>query len=372
VIAAIRRGIDRWRGQGDHTVTLPPMDGALRPNSALDEARVEGQVPAVDNFVRAAGRLYASSERKLLAIDDGPSMSTSRVIAEFDAPISCLAGDAHGNVLAGFDDGRLAFVEGPRRGTVLDSAGPVMSCPTALLLGEESVLVCHGSQVNPPREWKRDLMQRGSSGSVWRIDLTGKAAPESLATGLAYPYGITRAADGRIVVAESWRHRLIALPVERGGPLQVLRGNLPAYPARIVPAQDGGFWLCMFAPRSRLVELVLTERDFCDDMLVELDPAHWVAPDLHSGSSYLEPLQGGGVKQMGILKPWAPSRSYGLLVRLDASFQPIASWHSRADGARHGVTSCIERGDRVLIACKGAGLIVSVNEATQSLRGDRR
>ena len=47
---------------------------------------------------------------------------------------------------------------------------------------------------------------------------------------------------------------------------------------------------------------------------------------------------------MGIHKPWAPSRSYGLVVRLDAAMRPVASFHSRANGHRHGVTSAIEVG----------------------------
>ena len=40
---------------------------------------------------------------------------------------------------------------------------------------------------------------------------------------------------------------------------------------------------------------------------------------------------------MGVHKAWSPSRSYGLVVRLDAQMTPLFSLHSRANGHRHGV-----------------------------------
>ena len=76
-------------------------------------------------------------------------------------------------------------------------------------------------------------------------------------------------------------------------------------------------------------------------MIAEIDADYWVAPCLRSGRSPLEPTQQGGVKQLGVLKPWSPSRSYGLIARLDGAYRPTASFHSRANGHRHGVTSCL-------------------------------
>lgn len=216
-----------------------------------------------------------------------------------------------------------------------------------------------GSARNPPSEWKRDLMQRECSGSVWRIELETLQATR-LAGGLAFPCGIARGADCDLVVSESWRHRLVRLPQKNPALPGTVLDALPGYPGRLSPIDGGGHWLCIFAPRSRLVEFVLSERGYCLDMLRELKPEHWIAPALRSGSSFLEPLQGGAVKQMGILKPWAPSRSYGLLVRLDAQYRPVASFHSRADGSRHGLTSCLQTGARVLVASKGGDAILEL------------
>ena len=68
----------------------------------------------------------------------------------------------------------------------------------------------------------------------------------------------------------------------------------------------------------------------------------WVAPQLRSGQSFLEPLQGGGIKQMGVLKPWAPPRSYGLVIRVNEKGVATHSLHSRGGGRHHGVFAVAE------------------------------
>ena len=63
---------------------------------------------------------------------------------------------------------------------------------------------------------------------------------------------------------------------------------------------------------------MLSEDDFRDEMMRTIAPDYWIAPALATtGSDCLEPMQIGGVKALGIQKPWAPPRSYGLLVRID-------------------------------------------------------
>jgi len=151
----------------------------------------------------------------------------------------------------------------------------------------------------------------------------------------------------------------VRVPASGGAPVPGL-ARLPGYPARLAPAADGGAWLCLFAPRNRLIEFVLQEDAYRADMMRDVARPHWIAPALSSGSSFLEPLQCGGVKTMGIHKPWSPSRSYGLLVRLDRNMRPVASFHSRANGRRHGITGVIERDGRVLVAAKGGNAILSL------------
>jgi hypothetical protein len=66
--------------------------------------------------------------------------------------------------------------------------------------------------------------------------------------------------------------------------------------------------------------------------------------------SGLEPLQGGGIKKLGITKPWAPPRSYGLVACVDEDGEVRCSLHSRADGTRHGVLSAREHRGTLFIA----------------------
>lgn len=94
-------------------------------------------------------------------------------------------------------------------------------------------------------------------------------------------------------------------------------------------------------------------------MIRDIDADHWVAPCLRAGRTPLEPTQQGGVKQLGVLKPWSPNRSYGLVARLDPAFRPTASLHSRANRRRHGVTSCLAVDGCLFLAAKGDGVVAS-------------
>lgn len=101
-------------------------------------------------------------------------------------------------------------------------------------------------------------------------------------------------------------------------------------------------------------------------MMAEVEPDYWIAPALSSGHSFKEPLQAGGVIRLGIHKPWAPTRSYGLVILLDGDFAPVASGHSRAGGRHHGVTAVEEFDGNLFAAARGAGRLLKLE--TLSLR----
>ena len=336
--------IDRFRGRGAHAPTVPPMDGALRPNTRLEEAAVLARIEAPDNLVLHQGGVLFSAGAVVQALD--PVTGVVREWGQFDAPVTalCSLGDRLAVALA---DGRLML--GDQAVTGL----PSRACITALSAGESGgLIVCIGSADNGPADWKRDLLQRGASGSVWSV--TADGAARRIAGGLAWPSGAA-VAQGTITVAESWRHQL-----SRVGGKPVVT-DLPGYPSRLIPAGDG-WWMCVFAPRNQLIELVLREPAYRDRMMAEVDPKWWVAPTLSRATSFYEPMQGGAIRTHGIVKPWAPTRSYGLLVRLDAAFRPVASYHSRADGRFHGITSALPFGDRVLVASRGGNAVLSLTE----------
>lgn len=345
MIAFLRDRVDAWLGRGQHSASVPVMDGPLQPNQLIETAPVLFRAEGLDNLTAAEGLFYSSGAALM---QDGAEL------ARFDAPISAMAGC--GPALAiGIEGTGIILRGGPHDGRRIERlGGRPAACPTALAFdGPNRLLVTLGSQAHLPSQWKHDLMSHGRSGSVWAVDLRS-GADERLADGLAWPCGI--ATDGQgVVVSEAWRHRLLRL----GG--KPVLDRLPGYPGRILP-QGEGWLLAVFAPRNQLVEFVLREPDYRQTMMREIAPAHWIAPALHAATSFLEPLQGGAVRQMGELKPWAPSRSYGLVVQLDRDFLPVASWHSRADGRRHGITSLAHWQGRLIAGAQGTGEALILEE----------
>jgi hypothetical protein len=333
--------LDIFRGGA---ITIPPLDGAFRADTSLDEAPVFAELPQVDNLCRAGGQVLASSGAGLYALAEGEA---PRLVESFAAEVTALAAGPDGTLVVALDDGSL-----------LEDGTPValpkgVACITALTCAADGALwLANGSGRHRASEWVVDFMEKNAAGSVWRRE-PGRAF-ERMASGLAWPYGLLPASGG-MIVSESWRRRLVRVG---GGGVEPVLGDLPGYPARLSPAADGGAWLAIFAPCNRLIELVLQETHYRYDMMADVPRAFWIAPALSSGQSFLEPLQCGGIRTMGVHKAWAPSRSYGLVARLGPDLAPLASMHSRADGHRHGTTSAVEAGGRLLIAAKGGHCVL--------------
>jgi hypothetical protein len=333
--------LDLFRGKA---VTIPPMDGALKPNTALDDAEVVTAALAPDNLAMREGVPIYSSHREIRRLRGGHA-----VIESCPADVSAMAVADDGTLAVALDDGSLRLSD-----RMIDGFNGV----TALAFHADKLYVANGSDHFRPDQWVSDLMHRNTTGSVWEVDVT-TGQRRKLAGGLGYANGVAvDAANNRLIISESWRHRLSAVPLAGGSVTEVL-GRLPAYPGRIVPA-PGGFVLALFAPLNRLVEFVLQEPQYRADMMREIDSRYWIAPTLSPPDSFLEPLQNGGVRSMGVHKPWSPTRSYGLVARLDSALQPVASYHSRANGRFHGVTSAIAFDGAILAASKGGNHIVRV------------
>jgi sugar lactone lactonase YvrE len=341
--------LDIFRGKA---VTIPPMDGALKPNTALDDAPVVLEVEAPDNLCSDGDRLIFSSGDKVFALQSGKVAE----LQSFDAPVTALAVSEKGDIAIGLDNGELGLM--PRNGSPRElPATANLACPTALAFGSDALYVAQGSARHRPSDWAVDLMSKNAFGSVWRLDLAGKGGAKLIVQELAFPNGLLVDRDS-VIVAEAWQHRVIRLAAN--GARKPILEKLPGYPARLSPAGDGGVWLALFAPRNRLIEFTLLEDVYREQMMREVPREYWIAPALASGTTFLEPLQCGGVKTMGIHKPWSPSRSYGLVVKLDAQLRPVASFHSRANGSRHGVTAVAEAGGRVFAASKGGNAILEI------------
>jgi hypothetical protein len=335
MIGALKDLRDRVRGAGAYAITVPPMDGVLRPNNDLEQADVLAHLPDPGSICEADGVLWVTSGAELCRVT-GAGVETVR---SFASPITAMTVGPAGPLVV--------CADGQAYGLSLDGLPETAwRCVTAVCPdGQGGVLVAVGSLDNSANAWVKDLMERRNSGSVWRVK-DGKAT--CLAKGLAWPAGLLSDGDG-VLVTEASRARLIRIAK---GVSPVLT-NLPGYPAGLVRASEGGFFLTVMAPRNQLIEFILRERDFVREMIATTDPAYWIAPSLYPPTSFLEPLQGGALKQLGIMKPWAPSRSIGLVIHLNADFIPTRSHHSRADGRNHGTTACAEWQGALIVASRG-------------------
>jgi len=353
--------LDRFFGRGRYSVTVPSMDGALQPNRLLELATPLLQDSGADNLVSCAGVLFFTVGRAIWRLAPGAKAELHHPLPD----VACaLAASPSGQLAVALQSGRVLVFrkQVPAQLSAAEQRG--LRCITAIdFVGEDQIVIANGSATRTQAQWQTDLLERNSSGSIWKLKLKGDSI-EQIAGGLAHPAGVL-AAGNTVVVSEAWKHRVVTISLSDGKRTPQV-ADLPGYPGRLARCEDGSAWLCVFAPRSQLIEFVLREDKYRAEMLKTIPPEFWVAPAYRSGRSFEEPLQGGAVKQMGMLKPWAPTRSYGLLVKLDDRLQPEASFHSRSDGDRHGITSVAGLGQGVVFASRGAGGLFVLDDKVQA------
>ena len=350
---------------------IPTLDGAYVPNNRLEELQAIGPDIVRPDDIAAGmhGEMFVSTLNQLLRLS-GPDLREQSTVAIFEAPITAFAPLHDGTLAVAINGAGVHCVgtDGSVTATLTEVGGARLSCVTAI--AEDTLhgglYLAVGSTRHAAEDWVVDLMECNRTGLLvyWPH---GAATGEVLLSSLAYPNGLDVTDDGQTVLfTESWSHTLARY--RRGsngrGSTERVIDNMPGYPARIAPASDGGHWLAIFAVRTQLIELVLREQEFRREMMRSVAPDLWIRPALRATGSYLEPLQGGGIKKLGIRKPWAPPRAYGLVVRLNADCEPIFSFHSRVDGRNHGVTAAREIGSRLVIAVKGNDCLLAENRTS--------
>lgn len=345
---------NRLTGGGrEFSVTVPVMDGPMKPNDTLEAARRIASLPGAANLTARGSGLIFSRGRVLCTLAaDG----TVREEESFEAEITALAATPSGDLAVGLAGAGVELRDRDARRRIEKAGARKLHCVTALAFTPKGLAITNGSDDVAPADWVHDLMDHGASGFVALQPATGEA--RVLAEGLRWPAGICATGADTLAVTEAWGHRILSVSTEGAGVTGTLFDHLPGYPARIFPRDGGGYLLANISIRSQLIEFVLRERRFLRRMRAEVAPEHWIAPALSSGHSFKEPLQSGGVIRLGIHKPWAPTRSYGLTVALSEDFRPIWSAHSRADGNRHGVTSVAETGAGIAALAQGNGDLV--------------
>jgi sugar lactone lactonase YvrE len=340
------------------------MDGAWRQNELIGHCHMVDRTLELpdDVIVGPDGYPWVSTGTEIIRIGAPWFSPAHSIVTIVPDKAGALLLHSDGSLVIGVSGRGLAIdgADGTRR-WISEAADRPITCVTAIAEDPAGNLwVTEGAVGLRPEQWVEDLMSRGSSGRLIKIDWASGSA-QVIADKLAWPYGVVADDSRHVIYSESWRHRLMLRQTEASSRAEstIVLENMPAYPARIIRAHDGGFWLSLFAPRSQLVEFVLTEADFLKEMIRTVPPRYWVAPALASADDYREPLQAGAIKQLGMKKPFSPPRSYGLVVKLDANFRPLKSLHSRADGKRHGITGlrAIDA-NNLFILSKGNGKLV--------------
>lgn len=339
-------------------MSIPPMERGLRPNGRLDTAQVlldPGDYEPDDLLLLSSGAIWFSSGSAVHELKDG----AVRTVLELDGRVGTLA--ARGSEVIAAVEGRgLVVVE--ESGSVADlcSAGSVSTCVTDLtILPDDSLLASIGSTEYGIEGWARALVHDDRSGRLVRV--SGDRA-EIIAERLGWPAGVASDGDGNVVVSLSLQHRLESRTVdalERVG--RPMMSNLPVYPGRISHAQNG-WWVAAPYARNRITALLLDEPELLADMVSTIKPDEWFIPRLRSENPYTDPLQMGQLRVLGIVKPWAPPRSYGLVFRVDQDGRIVESAHSRVDGRCHGITGVVADGDRVVAAAQGFRSLVEIEE----------
>ena len=337
--------------------SIPPLEAGLRPNSRLDDSPVlldDGGAPQDVAFLR--GVLHVSEGTRVARVTGG----RAETVAELGGAVGALR--AAGDDLLVAVAGR-GLVRVTSTGTVRDECTHdlVRQCVTDFaVLSDGTCVVAVGSTDVAADRWSHELVAGRRSGRLVAIRRT---EAQVLDDGLGWPAGVASDGVGGFLLSLAMDHRVErrTLASPRAG--AALAANMAGYPGRIRERAAGGWWIAMPYLRNRATELILGDDAIRADMAANVDPTLWLVPMLRSENVYRDPLQIGQQRVMGVLKPWAPPRAYGLALRLDPDGRIVESAHSRPDGSRKGVTGVAVREGGVVVACQGARMVVDVTEA---------
>ena len=326
------------------------LEGALGPNSRLDDAAGMRVASPEALAVAADGRLLFTSGALVYAL---PAWGSEPAVWKaFSKPVTALACSPGGRVAVGLTGGTVSVYEpsGAASQGWVSPPGLVSVADCLFLSEDELAVVDHGYRADENllsvAPW--DSSERG------RVLATARSGEtRTIAAGLHCPMGISRAADGALIVTELERARIV------GPSGEVWQSGLPGYPARIRKTATGYVMACL-ARRDPLIEFLKTEREFVAEMKAKIPPRNWIAPRVSPEFSHDFPIELGATRLFGEIKPWAPSFSYGLIIEMDRDLAPVASAHSRANGRRHAIADATVWNGRLIAVSKASGEILDL------------
>ncbi|MGE0503558.1 MAG: hypothetical protein AB7I79_17680 [Rhizobiaceae bacterium] len=321
------------------------LEGILGPNDRLDEA--DGVAVDAPEAVCVApdGRLLFSSGDAVHALVRWGGKPEP--VAKLGRTLSALTVSEGGMVAAGLEGGGFAVfgLDGkPVEGWALP-AGVVAVTDCAFLSEDEIVVVDNGygadESVLAIAPW--DDVPRGKALAISR-----GGGSRVLADRLHCPMGVARDASGGLLLSQLERANVV------DGAGQVRQSGYPAYLGRI-RRTPGGYLAACLSRRDPLIEFLKTEPDFIAEMKATIEPRHWLSPRAKPEFTHDFPIELGAARLFGEIKPWAPSFSYGLVIELDEQLMPVASAHSRANGARHAISDVTAWNGDLVAVSKASG-----------------
>jgi hypothetical protein len=326
------------------------LEGALGPNDRLELAAGIRVVAPDALCVTADGRLLASSGNRVLAL--GTWGEAPVLWGEFERRVTALAAGRGGLVAIGLTGGGLV-VRDQNGGPYDDWPAtpdliPVNDC---VFLSEDEILAVDSGYRDDENFLSLATWNEGARGSVVAIERGGSA--NRVAAGLHCPVGICLDAAGKPLVSLIEKASLVDLSGK------VLQSGYPAYLGR-VRRTSTGYALACLSRRDPLIEFLKQEPEFIAEMKNTLEPRHWISPRSSPEFSHEFPIEVGATRLFGEVKPWAPSFSYGLVIETDEQFMPVASAHSRANGARHAISDVVEWNGSLIVASRASGEIINL------------
>ena len=328
-----------------------PLEGVLGPNSLLDEAPSLPIERPGALAIAADGRLLISTGSSLLSL--GGWGEKPQQLFSVSRRVTALAASADGKIAIGVETGEVHVYD---RGqdqpawTVPASSGnrPAVDC---MFLNEDELAVVRSGYASVQEALARSPWETAQTGTVTGHLRNGTT--RVIAGGLSCPMGICRDECGDLIITEMDAARVI----DSSG--RVRGTGFPAYLGRIRKTQQGYLLACL-SRRDPLIEFLRTERDFVEDMKKTIDPRHWISPRTTPEFSHDFPIELGATRLFGEIKPWAPSFSYGLLIKLDKELMPGGSAQSRANGRRHAVSDAIVWNGDVIAVSQASGEILNL------------
>ena len=97
VLNFVKDRIDYFFGRGKHSIFVPVMDGAFKPNEFLDNVKVKHKEEDIDNLIINGSTILFSGKSTLFSM---ASMNKPKKIKSFSSDITAIALNSPGSKLA--------------------------------------------------------------------------------------------------------------------------------------------------------------------------------------------------------------------------------------------------------------------------------